>query len=502
MSARHFQPDGRISPLLNVVAAALPAGTVAYAVGGTVRDTLLGRPIHDLDIALNGDAVGIGRTLANGVNGHFVELDKVDLVARIVLAGPSSVGHIDVASLQGDLASDLRRRDFTINALAAPLLGGPVTDVTGGVVDLDRRVVRMTNEHVFDEDPLRLVRAARIASELAFQIDEGTAGAIRVKAELATKPAGERVRDELARIFALSDTYAGLRLLDDLRLLEGLLPEVTLGRGVTQPLDWHVYDVFEHNLRAVEALEIMLAASRTPHAADFLREGVWRDFSWSEGKLRAYLAEELSEGRTRAQLLKLAALLHDVGKPQTRTTDENGRVRFLGHAELGAGIARTVMKRLRFSASEITFVTRLVEHHLRPVQLSGVGEVPSRRALYRFYSALGDAFPGVLFLSLADAAASRGPRMTSANWARHVAYMNSLLMRSQMEEGILDPPRLVDGRDVMRRLGLPAGPAIGKLLGALREAQAAGEVSDVDSAWVFLEQLAATEVAAEAIDEQ
>jgi len=127
-----------------------------------------------------------------------------------------------------------------------------------------------------------------------------------------------------------------------------------------------------------------------------------------------------------------------------------------------------------------------VAEHLRPVQLAQVGEVPTRRALYRFYRALGDGVQGVLLLALADAAASRGPSMTSDGWSRHVAYMNSLLVRSMKEEGIVDPPRLLTGDDVMRELGMPAGPAIGKLLEALREAQAAGEVETREAAVEFV----------------
>ncbi|MBI5287507.1 MAG: hypothetical protein HY873_00875 [Chloroflexi bacterium] len=175
-----------------------------------------------------------------------------------------------------------------------------------------------------------------------------------------------------------------------------------------------------------------------------------------------------------------------MAKPQTRSVDDDGRVRFLGHADEGAAIAARVMRRLRFSASEVRFVSRLVVEHLRPVQLAQVGEVPTRRALYRFYRALGDAVPGVLLLALADAAASRGPSMTSGDWSRHVAYMNGLLVRSMEEEGIVDPPRLLTGNDVMRELGMPAGPAIGKLLEALREAQAAGEVHDREAALAFV----------------
>ena len=489
MTALTFGPPARLNALIDTIAAlAAEAGVAAYVVGGTVRDVLLGREARDLDLAVDREAMAFARRVAAAFDAHFVELDDVNVVARVVMprGHDAAVDYVDVAQLQGTLEQDLQRRDFTIDALAVPLGQARVIDLGGGLADLGARVVRMNAPDVFDADPLRLLRAARIASELGFAIDAPTQEVIRTRASDVLQAAAERRRDELARILALEDAYHALLMLDELKLLEALLPEVTFGRGVSQPPQWHVYDVFEHGLRAVEAMDIMLAPAAPAGERAWLWEGVWGAFAWCEGELRAYLAEELSEGRSRASLLKLSALLHDVAKPQTRTVEEDGRVRFFGHADEGASIAARVMRRLRFSASEVRFVSRLVAEHLRPVQLAQVGEVPTRRALYRFYRALGDGVQGVLLLALADAAASRGPSMTSDGWSRHVAYMNSLLVRSKKEEGIVDPPRLLTGDDVMRELGMPAGPAIGKLLEALREAQAAGEVETREAAVEFV----------------
>jgi putative nucleotidyltransferase with HDIG domain len=340
----------------------------------------------------------------------------------------------------------------------------------------------MTDAGVFDADPLRLLRAARIASELGFGIEPATAAAVAAQAQRLGEPSPERVRDELARILALPDAERALRLLDGLRLLDVILPEVAAGRGVSQPEQYHVFDVFEHNMRAVGAMDRMLARG----AGDAMSDEVWEAFGWCAPQLRAYVGEELSEGRPRAALLKLAALLHDVAKPQTRTVDAGGRIRFFGHAEAGARTARGVLRRLRFSGREVRFVTSLVAEHLRPVQLAKVGQAPTRRALYRFHRDVGEALPAVLLLALADAAASRGPAMTAEGWRQHVAYMNSLLVRSFREEGILDAPRLLTGHDIMSELQIPAGPAVGALLEALREAQAAGDVATREQALRFV----------------
>jgi putative nucleotidyltransferase with HDIG domain len=472
--------------LARLDAIARDAHVQVHVVGGSVRDALLNREMRDLDIAVAEGGIAFARRLADTLAGHFVLLDDVNAVARIVL-DDGAVDYIDVAQLQGDLSSDLRRRDLTIDALAVPLGGTAVTDVTGGLDDLVARTVRMTGEHVFDDDPLRLLRAARIAAELDFDVEPHTATAVRERAARLVEAAPERIRDELARVFALQRAGAALRLLDDLRLLDVLFPQVAAGRGVSQPDAFHRYDVFDHALTAVDAMDVLLAPSPPTAPGAWMWQVLWDIFGWCAGRLQGYFAEAMSEGRSRAALLKLAALLHDVAKPQTRTVDpSDGRIRFYGHAEEGAAIAASILRKLRFSAHETAFVTTLVREHLRPVQLAQRGEAPTARALYRFHRDVSDAIEAVLFLCLADGAAAAGDRLTADGWARQATYMNSLLVRLQGEGGIVHAPRLLNGHDIMSEFGLAEGPRIGQLLEAVREAQAAGEVHDRESALTFV----------------
>ncbi|HXK34239.1 MAG TPA: HD domain-containing protein, partial [Dehalococcoidia bacterium] len=396
MSAHRFEPPPELRPLIaRVDAVARESGMSVYAVGGTVRDILLGRRLRDLDVAVSGDALSFARRLASSLDAHFVELDDENGVARIVLPhADAPLHHIDVAALRGTLEDDLRRRDFTIDAMAAPLTGGELLDPMRGADDLSAGGVRMTSAAAFEADPLRLLRGARVACELRFEVEPETAHEVRRRAADLRASAAERQRDELAHMLALPDAHGGLRLLDRLGLLDVLLPELATGRGVSQPPDYHAFDVFEHNMRAVEAMDLILDGADPARA--WIPDTVWGAFRGREEELRAYLGEELSEGRRRAALLKLASLLHDAGKPATRTVDADGRIRFFGHADAGARTARAVMRRLRFSAREVEFVGVLVEQHLRPVQLAQVGQAPSKRALYRFARALGDALPAVL----------------------------------------------------------------------------------------------------------
>lgn len=480
-----FAPPVSLQPLLaRIETMTREAGLEAYIVGGSVRDALRGRAMRDLDIAVDRDAMPFARRLADALGGHFVALDDANVIARVVLHD-AALSYIDVAQLQGSLDDDLRRRDFTVDALAVCIGDSAIIDICGGLDDLAARRVRMTAERAFDDDPLRLVRGARIAAELGFEIEPETAEAIRARAARVLESSAERRRDELIRIFALDAAAPAVRLLDDLRLLDALLPEVTAGRGVTQPKE-HSYDVLEHGIRAVEAMDIMLATERPSADRAWMWDVLWRIFSWCEAPLRAYIAVGLSEGRSRGALLKLTALLHDIAKPRTRSVETDGRIRFLGHADEGAAMATQILRRHRFSARETAFVARLVEEHLRPVQLAPAGEVPTGRALYRFHRDLGGAVEAVLLLSLADAAAARGERMTSEGWSSQAAYMNSLLVRLQGEEGIVDAPRLLTGHDIMVEFGLSEGPRIGHLLEALREAQATADVRDRQGALAFV----------------
>jgi len=201
--------------------------------------------------------------------------------------------------------------------------------------------------------------------------------------------------------------------------------------------------------------------------------------------LAEHCALEVSAGSTRGQLLKLAALLHDIAKPQTRGIVANGRLRFLGHAVEGASVVANMLERLRFSSKEIKLVETLVRHHLRPTQMSQEG-LPSRRAMYRYFRDTGEAGIDILFLSLADHLATRGPDLDMANWREHARLVEYVLTRRFEEESIVRPPKLVDGHDLASIFGMKPGPEMGEVLEAVREAQAAGELSNREEALFFI----------------
>jgi poly(A) polymerase len=234
----------------------------------------------------------------------------------------------------------------------------------------------------------------------------------------------------------------------------------------------HVWDVYRHSIETVAALEFVLRESDWEHAD----AGVLALAPWSE-RLRDHFDSEVNHGSTRRTLLKLAALLHDIAKPQTKATDATGRTRFLGHPQEGANIAAAVLERLRFSKREIETVGLLVKYHLRPTQMSQEG-IPTRRAVYRYFRDTGDNGIDILFLSLADHLATRARTLDIDQWRQHAAMTGYVLENRFAAETAPGPPRLLNGEDIMKAFGLGPGPKIGELLEAVREARAAGEITE------------------------
>jgi len=458
----------------------------AYVAGGFLRDALLGGDVHDIDVSVAGDPLLLGRELADSLGGGYFPLAEEQHVARVLL--PERGLHIDLMPLHADIEADLMARDYTIDAMAAPLAEAAagtatVIDPAGGREDLRRRLVRVIREEAFRHDPLRPLRGARLAVELAFAIEPGTAALIRKHAPNLSQASAERQRDELMRVFATPHAGRGLRLLDDLNLLEQLVPEVTAARGVEQPKEHH-WDVFDHCLETVANLDALMGETEP---ADGAWRERWRDLWgplawWTDA--RGYFSSEVTPGRTRLAVLKLAGLLHDVAKPETKTFDDTGRMRFFGHADVGAEVCGRVLRRLRFSAREVALVQTMVKAHLRPVQMAQQGP-PSRRALYRYFRDCGDAGVDTLFLSLADHLGTVGPRVSESGWRQHVALVNYILAKRFQEEETVSPPRLLGGSELMAELDLSPGPHVGRLLETLREAQAAGEISTRDEALEF-----------------
>ncbi|HEU5143029.1 MAG TPA: HDIG domain-containing protein [Solirubrobacterales bacterium] len=455
------------SPPVQLARRALGGDPATWIAGGAVRDAAMGRPVTDLDLAVEGDPAAVAKAIAREGGGHSFELSAEFATWRAVADDRS--WQVDATALRGEtIEEDLAARDFTLGAVAVPLAGGGVVDPHGGLTDLERRLLRVVGPGSFEADPLRLLRAARLAAELGLEIDSGTAALARREAPRAAEPAGERQLAELRRLVGGPEPLRGIGLLDELGLTAAVLPELEALRGVEQGPNHHL-DVLGHTLAVLErTLEVeadleRFAGSRAPEVAELL-------------------AEPLGDELTRGTALRFGALLHDVGKPATRG-ERDGYVTFIGHDGDGAKIVAALCERLRTGRRLSRHLQALTLHHLRLGFL--VHEVPlSRRRVHEYLRATDPVGVDVTLLTVADRLSARG----SGPFATDEAIEAHLGLAREMLAAALDwrregPPRpLLRGDELAAELGIAPGPEVGELLSELEASQYAGEVSTREEA--------------------
>lgn len=496
-----YMPAFPFSPLLTAVRQALPAGQPIHLVGGALRDALLGRDTHDLDFVVPSDAIRLARRVANALQAAFFPLDEERDTGRVLLSDEKGRRILlDFAAWRApSLDEDLLARDFTVNALAFDLQSESLYDPLGGGLDVRQKRIRACRPDSLMADPIRILRAVRLAAALGFHIVPETRQQMKQAAAGLRSVSPERVRDELFRILEGPQPATVIRALDMLGVLDYILPELTALRGVRQPPP-HVYDVWTHTLSVLGHLEGILAVLAPDYDAEStndlytglltLRLGRYRE------QLAAHFAQALNADRSVRALLGFAALYHDIAKPQTQTIDDQGALHFWGHDEQGAEIVAARANALHFSNPEIQRLRLIVRHHMRPhfhsKRMEAEGKAPSRRAIYRFFRDTGEAGVDVLLLALADARATRGHTLTQAGWSAMLDVCRIFLENYwEKRSETVSPPPLLNGHDLMTALGLSPGPTVGELLEAIREAQATGKVSTRDQALSFArEQIA------------
>ena len=479
----------------------------AYLVGGFLRDSLFNGEIadfsggagpRDMDIAIPSSGLSveeIGHELARNLGGvcqpHNLTRGIYQVIVKPPAGSDSETLVVDLAGYSGTIEEDMDRRDFTVNAMALPLAlpclrnddpdDWPIpavewvedlVDPFGGRRDVARKHIRMVNEGVFLCDPGRLLRGPRLAGQLKLMLEPETARRIRRDASKLESVAPERVRDELMAILARDGARGQLEVLDRLDLLCRIIPELELTKGVDQP-SAHYWDVWNHNLHTVEYAELITRGHQN--------SAIYSLTPWN-AEIADYFAEEVGDGLSRRTILKLAGLLHDIAKPQTKGPDKTGRIRFLGHSELGAEMVTERLTQMRFSARIVSMVARMVEHHLRPSQLRHGDEDPTPRAVHRYYRDVDDVAIDTVYLAMADYLAAKGPEIVADRWAAHARMLANLLEAGREQAPARGPQRLLTGHDLMQHLDLMPGPQIGRLLEQVDEARAAGEISTRDEA--------------------
>jgi poly(A) polymerase len=450
-------------------------GADAWVVGGAVRDALLGAEVRDADLVVGpGRDEEAARATAKVAGGYAFQLSAEHATWRA--ASSDDAWHVDVTALRGEtIEQDLGARDFTINAIAVPLAGGDPIDPTGGIADAEERILRSTSPAAFADDPLRLLRAARLAAGLDLAIEPGTVELARTASGRAADPAGERQFAELRRIVDGPAPLRGMELMDELGLTPVVLPELEALRGVVQNPNHHL-DVLGHTLAVLE--EWLGIEDDLPGFAGELGK-----------EIEGFLAEPLADELSRRGALRFGALFHDLGKPDTRS-EGSGYVTFIGHDEIGARITAEICRRLRTSRKLSVHLQGLALHHLRLGFL--IHQRPlSRRAVYEYLVATEPVGADVSLLSVADRLAARGegplasPEMVEA----HLELAREMLREALVwhREGPPRPP--LTGDELAAELGMTPGPDMGRLLEELRAAAFAGEISDRAQALELARQL-------------
>lgn len=466
-----------------------------YLVGGAVRDLLLKRPGHDLDLAVPGPTRALAKAAADRLGGALYVLDEARDTTRVVVNGGNGERLLlDFASLRGsDIEEDLRGRDFTINALAYDLADpNQLIDPTGGLADLRQKILRACSATSLQDDPARVLRVVRLALSLGYRIAPDTLKLVRAATPMLARVSPERQRDELFKMLDGPQVSRGIEILDQLGALSAVLPELEKLKGVSQSAP-HISNVWEHTLNTVRYLEDVFASlvgAFRIEAADVMtglatmRLGRYRDH------LERHYSTSANVDRSQRSLLFMAALYHDIAKPFTRSQEAGGKVRFLGHPEKGSEIAAERARALMLSNVEVQRVETIVEHHMRchflASSLKSEEDVPSRRAIYRFFKDTGPAGVDICLLSLADVRGTYGVTLPQETWLMELNVCRALLEAYwEQSEAVVSPPRFLTGDDLMETFGLKPGPAVGALLDAIREGQAAGELNSREEALDF-----------------
>lgn len=408
-----------------------------YLVGGAVRDLVLGREILDLDFAVRGSGLVFASRVAAALKGAFVSLSQDDDEARVVLKKELI---LDFRGFESSLIEDLRMRDFTYNSMAIPvkalLEGKDVSciDPFSGINDIEKKIVRAVGPDSIKSDPLRILRAYRFAAQLGFEVYPS----LECEAETISlqSVARERISYELLLILGCYQAYPVLNRLVLTGLMEQIFPFSEF---------WADYSVRSHSLAVFSALERILVKKNFP---PLIRKKI----------------EELTADRRKVALLKLAALFHDVAKPETRTTNEDGSMHFYGHDTRGAKKMHvTLLKALRFSKQDAEYVEHVISRHMHLHLLATAPEL-TERAMRRFTRLCGDATVDIMALDIADGFATAGR-------TRHLEDTVAKILELAAEDAKRASFKaLVNGNDLIA-MGLEPGPLFKLILGDLEELQ-------------------------------
>lgn len=439
-----------------------------YLVGGSLRDCILNRPSSDHDFAVPGNVRAFAEKVAAKLGVRVIEIGKEEKALYRIVSGDKV---LDFCPVHGKaIEDDLKKRDFTVNGLAFNLSSERLIDPVGGLDDIRSSTIRLISEDAISADPVRMIRAFRLASVLDFEIAPQTLSVIKEQAALIAGSAGERIRAELFKMMEAERSFPFIEQMGEVDLLTKLIPE--LGPCRACPLNEYGQNVFQHVMRTYAEMETVLNEYPT----------IWPEYA---EPIRRYL-----EQGNRKVLLKWAALLHDLGKPATRNVDSTGRLRFLTHEKKGTRIAGDICLRLRMSGQEGSYIQLIVQNHLHPLLIFDARQrgTLTTRGIVRFVRRHKDNVIGLLLHSVADQRAKAGHNGEFEE--AFVAFVNQILHRYFADlRPTMAAPRLVTGKDLIEHFGLKPSELFARLLNKVEEARLNREIRTREEAFALVTRL-------------
>ncbi len=441
-----------------------------YLVGGSVRDYIIKKKIEDFDLIIQDNAASIAEAFASSKNVRAIPLDKGNNILRVLLNNSDNAKvTIDFSALKGkDIHDDLSKRDFTMNALAVKIEEGKINfsqiiDPFSGLDDIEKNIIREVNEDIFAKDPIRMLRAIRFMSQLNFDISDSMYGLIHSNNNRIKDIPGEKISNEIFKILGLKRAYYYFSFMDKhLNMLNKIFPEIDPMKDVGR-CKYHVVDAWTHSIHTMRVIEKII------YANGYFENHLRKAYEDHTNKIMA-------NGHTRLQLIKIAALFHDIGKPKARWVDETGRVRFRGHEIVGEEIMADISVRLGLSKKEKSFLCKIVKEHMWPLTLYKTNDV-SGRALYNLFKNFGESTLDIILIGLADIISTRQllkPHEEMGMYKVHAEYLaNNYLTRFKRLEDI---SHIINGNDILEKYNIEDKRVIGEILDSVKKAIFFGEI--------------------------
>lgn len=430
-----------------------------YLVGGSLRDFFIGQTTCDRDITIK-NADLFAQKLAEEFDGTLVTLDPENKIYRVVLN--DKINYLDISEMQGIcIEDDLKRRDFTINAIAYNLADDSFVDTTGGLKDLESKILRHIKDENFEDDPLRILRAFRFYAVTGFEMTPELEIALKKYLHLALNPSPERISYEILKLFGGKYASKSLLKMDEIGLLEKIFPIIKEMKQVP-PNTHHHLGLFYHVVETVRQIEII--------------------YERLEGEEKEHLDSVDFGGFPRINHLKLTGFLHDIGKFSTWTIEESGRHRFIKHDDVGSKMVVPILKQMKFSKKQIEYISCLIKNHIYPSNVIVAPDL-NEKVMMRYVRKMENNVIDNIVLAKADRLSARGVDVTQQMVDANLNGLSTLLQFYLEKKSSLKPlPKLLDGKEIMDLKGIKQSPELGKIIKSLQEAQLNGEVNTREEA--------------------